>query len=274
MERALAVHHGIFGRIAVYRFCDPMLVHAHREAHLTFLVDGPESDMPVDNMPGPLQQDTVVACSPWRPHAFRPGSPIVPSMFLVLYVTPMWFSDLSRDVNAGMRFGSHLFFRTQKIKGYVKKLVNLLFLEDRSDLIEGYIYELTQECYDESWRRVGEADGIMSKPVRITDFRVRRSMQMMKEHVGNTLVIESIAKDSGLSRPHFFKLFRDQTGLTPNVYLNTLRVEEALSQLGELATPICDISDNLGFSSQASFTRFFSTHVGVTPREYRHVAAF
>ena len=273
MERAIAVHHGLFGRIAIYQLREPMVPHAHREAHLTFHLEGPDANMPVDGKSSPLSQDTVVACSPWRPHCFKPGSPSEPGLFLVLYVSPVWFGETAQDIKPGMRFGSHLFFRTQKIKGYVNKLANLLMIGDRSDLIEGYIYELTQECFDESWRRIGEAAESVALP-RAPDFRVRRSIESMKDRVGETLVVEEIARDSGLSRPHFFKLFRDQTGLTPNVFLNTLRVEYALEKLSNVQAPIVGISDDLGFSSQASFTRFFTSHVGVSPREYRTVAAF
>ncbi len=273
MERAIAVHHGIFGRIAIYRFKEALLPHAHREAHLTFQLAGPDCEMPVDGKPGPLNQDTVVACSPWRPHSFVPGDSEEPSTFLVLYVSPLWFGEAAQSLRPGMRFGCHLFFRTQKIIGYVNKLANLLLIGDSSDLIEGYIYELTQECFDESWRRAGEMS-TSDAPKRVPDYRVRRSIESMKARVGETLVIEEIAAESGLSRPHFFKLFRDQTGLTPNVFLNTLRVETALERLGDLRTPIVGISDDLGFSSQASFSRFFTSHVGVSPREYRTVAAF
>ena len=273
MERAIAVHHGVFGRVAIYQLRDPMVQHAHREAHLTFHLEGADSDMPVDGKSGPLNQDTVVACSPWRPHCFRPGSAEQPSLFLVLYVSPLWFGETADHIRPGMQFGSHLFFRTQKIKGYVNKLANLLMIGDRSDLIEGYIYELTQECFDESWRRVAESANSASL-ARAHDFRVRRSIESMKKRVGETLVIEEIASESGLSRPHFFKLFRDQTGLTPNVFLNTLRVELALEKLSDMRTPVVGISDDLGFSSQASFSRFFTSHVGVSPREYRTVAAF
>ena len=42
-----------------------------------------------------------------------------------------------------------------------------------------------------------------------------------------------MARSVGLSRPHFFTLFKEQMNLTPNVYWNTLRMEEAVRQLGE-----------------------------------------
>jgi hypothetical protein len=41
MSTALAVCHGSFGRVTVYRLDKPMRTHAHREGHLTFLLSGP-----------------------------------------------------------------------------------------------------------------------------------------------------------------------------------------------------------------------------------------
>ena len=273
MVRALAVHHGVFGRIAIYRFCEPMVSHAHREAHLTFLLDGPESAMPVEGQAGPLTQETVVGCSPWHEHSFKPGSLTEPSTFLVLYVSPIWYAQRETDFRPGMRFGAHLFYRTQKIKGYVNRLANLLMMGDTSDLIEGYIYELTRESFNESTRRSGYHEALIAHPRRIYDYRIRRSIEAMKNKVGNTMIIEEIASDSGLSRAHFFKLFKDNTGLSPNIYLNTLRVEESLRQIVNPRQTIGTISENLGFSSQASFSRFFISHVGLAPGEYRQFTA-
>lgn len=273
MVRALAVHHGIFGRIAIYRFCEPMVSHAHREAHLTFLLDGPESDMPVEGKPGPLTQETVVGCSPWYEHAFRPGSLVEPSTFLVLYVSPVWFAQRESQFLSGIAFGTHLFYRTQKIKGYVNRLANLLMMGDTSDLIEGYIYELTRESFNESLSASNSNDQLISDQRRVSDYRIRRSIETMKNKVGNTMIIEEIAASSGLSRAHFFKLFKENTGLSPNIYLNTLRVEESLRQIVNPRQTIGAISENLGFSSQASFSRFFTSHVGLAPGEYRQFAA-
>ena len=78
-----------------------------------------------------------------------------------------------------------------------------------------------------------------------------------------------IARESGLSRPHFYRLFRTQTGVTPHLYLNTLIMEQALDALVATETPIADISFDLGFTSQSGFTRFFAANVGMAPTDYR-----
>ena len=63
------------------------------------------------------------------------------------------------------------------------------------------------------------------------DFRVRKAIELMKANVCERICFDDVARSVGLSRPHFFALFKEQTNLTPNVYWNTLRMEEALRQL-------------------------------------------
>ena len=75
-----------------------------------------------------------------------------------------------------------------------------------------------------------------------------------------------------ISRPHFFKLFRENTGVTPAIYANTMRIEKALDRLVRSHDSITDIGFELGFSSQSHFTHFFSAHVGVAPTPYRSIA--
>lgn len=273
MGTAVAVHHGPFGRVAIYKLFDPMVTHAHREGHLTFYVDGPHSQMPVMEEPLDLNPETVVACSPWQPHCFRPGKPGQASMFLVLYIRPMWYSEIARNPRPGLQFGKNHLYRTPKIAGYVNKLINLLLLHEDTDLIDGYLYELTQECYDESWKQA-DADEQNNEILSVADFRVRRAIQLMKDGLGEPLILNEVASGSGLSRPHFYKLFKQQTGLTPNLYFNTLRIERALSELSDPNYTVNTISDQLGFSSQASFSRFFTSNVGLAPSLYRRVASF
>jgi AraC-like DNA-binding protein len=83
------------------------------------------------------------------------------------------------------------------------------------------------------------------------------------------VALDKIARDAGLSRPHFYKLFRQQVGITPNIYLNTLRMERAIEFLTGSDRSITDIGFDLGFSSQSVFTRFFMANVGMAPTDYR-----
>jgi AraC-like DNA-binding protein len=94
----------------------------------------------------------------------------------------------------------------------------------------------------------------------------------MSDMLRAEIELDDIARQSGLSRPHFYKLFRAQTGLTPNLYLNTLLMEKALDTVVASEASMADIACDLGFSSQSAFTRFFAGNVGMAPTDYRRAA--
>ena len=94
----------------------------------------------------------------------------------------------------------------------------------------------------------------------------------MHKCISAEVEMEDVARAVGLSRPHFFKQFKKQLGITPNLYLNTLRSEQAIDDLINTEKTVTSIAYDLGYSSQASFTRFFSSIVGIAPSEYRRVA--
>jgi AraC-like DNA-binding protein len=229
--------------------------------------------MSVREIPFALTPENAVACSPWEPHFFEPGCYNQPSLFLVLYIKPIWFLEIARNPQPGLRFGQNLLYRSAKIAGYVRKITTLLLLNEETDIFDGYLYELTQECYDQSWKQ-SSAQSNPYAHASITDFRVRRSIKLMKERLCQPTELDKVAAESGLSRPHFYKLFRKETGITPNLFLNTLKIEHALEELSRPDSMVTVIADDLGFSSQASFTRFFASNVGLAPSVYKRVANF
>jgi transcriptional regulator GlxA family with amidase domain len=93
----------------------------------------------------------------------------------------------------------------------------------------------------------------------------------MRANIGAELDIDKLAVEACLSRAHFFKLFQQCTSLTPNLYLNVLRMNSAFSGLTQSTLPMAALSERLGFSAQSHFTRFFQQHAGVNPSQYRKV---
>lgn len=272
MSNAIAVYHGPFGRASLYNLNHDMATHAHREGHLNFFVQGTPSAMNLNGRTFPLDQGSAVAVNPWEPHDFRAGNRETGSLFLVLYIKPIWFLETARNAQSGLRFGRSEIDMTDQIRRSVGMVTSLLLEGEETDLFDGYLYELTQKCFDQSWQWTPDGAINPSYILPFTDFRVRKSMRLMSERLGDDLELDDVARDAGLSRPHFYKLFRRQTGLTPNLFLNTLRMERAIDSLTASEKSVTDIGFDLGFSSQASFTRFFTSNVGIAPSDYRRVA--
>ncbi len=53
--------------------------------------------------------------------------------------------------------------------------------------------------------------------------------------------------------------------MTPHVYVNLLRVELAAKSVAHADDSLAAVGDNLGFSAQGHFTRFFRDHAGLNP---------
>ena len=273
MSRALSVYHGPFGRATLYELNRPMTTHAHREGHLTFYVGGGDARVTVAGTPHGLTTRHGVAINPWEPHAFTPSDPIAGGVYLVLYIDHSWFARMGRI--GELRFGRSDVAMTPRITARVGEVVSLLEDYDTSENFDGTLFELTDACFEQSWglaggwRLAGGWQRYRGPAASFIDYRVRKSIVLMSDQLGSEIALDEVARGAGLSRPHFYKLFRRQLGVTPNIYLNTLRMERAVQRLGQTDRSITEIGDELGFSCQSVFTRFFSSHVGMAPTDYR-----
>ncbi|MEL6522407.1 MAG: AraC family transcriptional regulator [Pseudomonadota bacterium] len=270
MSNAVAVAHGEFGRAAIYALDRPIVTHAHREGHLVFHVDGPPAAMTVADQTYANVKDSIIAISPWEPHNFQ-NAPNSTSIYLVLYIKPMWFLENSNSAEFALSFGRCNMPVTKAVQTLVNRLTTLLLHEDMSAKFDNLLFSLTRACFDLSWQACDSM--LMTKSaMRFNDYRVRRSLRVMQENLTEEFEMEELARAVGLSRPHFFKLFKQQMGVTPNIYMNTLKSEQAIEDLLTTDKSVTDIALELGFSSQASFTRFFSSNVGIAPSEYRRAS--
>jgi len=270
MSRALAVFHGRFGRATVYQLNRPFNMHAHREGHLIFHVGGTPARIDVCDDQWLLTEESIVAINPWEPHNFVPTDLGDGAIFFVLYVNAEWFApDAAHSQN--LRFGKTCFKRTATLDKHIRRTAALVCGAPSLSSLDSELRQLIDGCHEESWQR-SEAEQEARAAAAVTDFRVRKSIKLMSESPGAELELDLIARESGLSRPHFYRLFRTQTGVTPHLYLNTLMMEHALDALVATEAPIADIGFDLGFSSQSGFTRFFAANVGMAPTEYRRAA--
>ena len=88
------------------------------------------------------------------------------------------------------------------------------------------------------------------------------------------LDVPALARIAGASEAHFIRTFKSTFGETPYRYLQRRRVERSMFLLRrsrELS--VTEVCLEVGFVSLGSFSRTFKEIVGVTPSEYRELAA-
>ncbi|MBI3876964.1 MAG: helix-turn-helix transcriptional regulator [Verrucomicrobia bacterium] len=91
----------------------------------------------------------------------------------------------------------------------------------------------------------------------------------LRQHFGEELRMEEVARQLGLSRARLFELFKRGTGMTPNDYLLRVRVHKARELLASTAKSVTTIAFDAGFGSSQYFSTVFRRYTGQTPLAYR-----
>jgi AraC-like DNA-binding protein len=267
LSEAVAVLHGTFGRACLYAMDRTMVPHAHREGHLLFHVRGAPGEVYVDGCAVPVGPGRAVAVNPWQTHYYSQPFPGERTLLLVLYIRPTWFGNAIGGRASALRFGRAAIEVSNTLGQLIDASV-MLGRDPDGQTINDWLLTLTEYCFDQSWHG--------SDPARrfagVHDFRLRKAIQLLEQRVSEPVELDAVAREAGLSRPHFYKLFRQQVGVTPHIYLNSLRMERAIDRLTGTNEAVAAIGLDLGFSSQASFSRFFIANGVVPPSAYRRSA--
>src|SRR5690554_1295592 len=81
--------------------------------------------------------------------------------------------------------------------------------------------------------------------------------------------VEQFAAQLGMSSAHLNTLCRRLADRSALQLLHERLLLEAKRQLTYTNMTVSQVSDSLGFSEPAYFTRFFKRHTGLSPREFR-----
>lgn len=80
-----------------------------------------------------------------------------------------------------------------------------------------------------------------------------------------------VARSLYISDRYLYNLFIKYEGISPKKYLNELRLKQACEMLtdGNYSYTVTEIAVSVGFNDVLTFSRFFSTHMKLSPLEYR-----
>lgn len=110
------------------------------------------------------------------------------------------------------------------------------------------------------------------QPVRpnATDLRLARALHYIDRHALNLPFRQAeMAGKAGLSVAQLHRLFNRYLGKTPTERYEERRQQTALMLVEQTNRPLKAISNDLGFSSAAHFSRWFNQRLGCSPSEHR-----
>lgn len=105
-------------------------------------------------------------------------------------------------------------------------------------------------------------------------FAVRRAKEFLTENLDAKCSLSEVADVVGLSRYHFLRVFKHETGLPPHLFRTQRRIDAAQRLLKD-GLPFSQVALATGFSDQSHFTNKFKRFTGATPSQYlsRHRTA-
>ena len=101
------------------------------------------------------------------------------------------------------------------------------------------------------------------------DARLFKAMRFIEENTSLFLSCEEIASYCFLSVKQLNRIFINGTGVPLLEYIHREKVLQMQRLLSKSDMSLSEIASALGFSSQYYCSRFFHSHVGVSPNEYR-----
>lgn len=89
----------------------------------------------------------------------------------------------------------------------------------------------------------------------------------------DTVTVDKLADIACMSKPHFFRSFKREFGLTPADYVIRERMKLAQKLLLDPQSSVSDVCYRMGFQSVAYFCTLFKKHTGVSPGKFRQPPA-
>ncbi|MFO0552266.1 MAG: AraC family transcriptional regulator [Polyangiaceae bacterium] len=192
--------------------------------------------------------------------------------------TAVWLGpELVRELAdaLGSRAGlPHALFKWPASEGRLRRLLSLLHEEiEQGDLgHERATSALTESVIIEMLR--GAPSSASLAPPRSHDPRVALAIAHMHEAIAGPLSVDDLARAARMSRFHFSRLFREETGQAPYQYLLRLRISRAEALLRAGGSTVTEAALATGFTDFSRFASTFRKHTGKRPTEVLKTARF
>ena len=99
--------------------------------------------------------------------------------------------------------------------------------------------------------------------------RIRSVIRYVEEHFQENISLQDAASFLGVSREHFCRIFKKNTGTSFLHYLDEVRLSKIYSDLQATSLPVAEIMEKNGFTNQKRFHQSFKKMYGCTPSSIR-----
>ena len=179
-------------------------------------------------------------------------------------------------------FHGHVAEKIVNIMGFVRDQKDVINVEDAveltgciSSMLEHreitYANYLKREAFLELLMAdiIEEAD-IPEETDRLSeDAYVDMAIEEIMNHYDHPVKVAGIARKIGINRSYLSSIFKKQTGMSPQQFLISHRLEKAAQMLSQTSMAIRTISAAVGYADPLTFSKAFRQKYGMSPSVYR-----
>jgi AraC-like DNA-binding protein len=103
---------------------------------------------------------------------------------------------------------------------------------------------------------------------------INHIIEFININLSQPLDVQKLAQEAGMSRAHFSRLFKKQTGNAPADYIMQQRMERAAKLLADSRLSVKLISHSCGFKDANYFSKVFRKTFSISPVEFRTTGMF
>lgn len=98
---------------------------------------------------------------------------------------------------------------------------------------------------------------------------MEKVMKIINANMSNAeLSIDTIAKEAGVSRVHFYRKMKNLTNQSPHNFLRNIRMKQAARLFDEGHQNVNEVMYAVGYNNASSFSLSFKAVYGMSPKEY------
>ncbi|MGJ3352490.1 bifunctional DNA-binding transcriptional regulator/O6-methylguanine-DNA methyltransferase Ada [Providencia sp. Je.9.19] len=128
-------------------------------------------------------------------------------------------------------------------------------------------FDNEQQALDEGYRSGKRSRYETSQLTQFYQDKIEQACRYIEQNE-MSLKLSELADHVGISRFHFHRLFKSQTGLTPKAYADAFRHKKMRQQLQQ-KNSITDAIYDVGYSSTSRFYETSTQRLGMTPKNWK-----
>ena len=102
-----------------------------------------------------------------------------------------------------------------------------------------------------------------------SDNRLAYIVEYIRKNLHNSLSVKSLSRKACMSESNFYRVFKNELGISPTDFINNERIKLAVSLLQNPNKPIKEIYQECGFESRSYFNRVFKRRKKIAPGDYQ-----